>query len=560
MMVTLIYAGYGLAVALAGLAIAVLGGSSFSLALVAGCLVLGAVTAAAAAWLVRLLFVAPLAELRHCIANMVADGDLSRRSPVGRGAVGITAKRFNELVSSMQDIIAKVVFNARQVGHCAQQLISDARSVATGCDAQREAGEATAQVVETMTTSIHAISDNAQRTTENAEAARDLSVKGGEIAAKAADEIERISRLVAQSAQVIATLGERSAAISGIVQVIREIADQTNLLALNAAIEAARAGEQGRGFAVVADEVRKLAERTSKATGEITGMITAIQAETHTAIGTVSAGAAQAQTGSALARRAAESLEEIHRGARETMENVASIAGAIDGQTRESEAISGHVQRILTMAEQNNDGAESTLSEAGQLDNLATNLCEIARVFKLGPQGDKAIERHDGMPAVVQKMARTLGEALEAAVAGGRITLDDLFDENYRPIANTSPTKFNTRFDALADQIFPAIQEPLVDKHDWLVYAIGCDRKGYVPTHNRRFSLPLTGDQKKDFIGNRGKRIFDDPVGRRCGSHNLPFLIQTYRRDTGEIMHDISAPVFVNGRQWGGVRIGYRTE
>ncbi|MEY4593235.1 MAG: hypothetical protein RIR18_2130, partial [Pseudomonadota bacterium] len=82
----------------------------------------------------------------------------------------------------------------------------------------------------------------------------------------------------------------------------------------------------------------------------------------------------------------------------------------------------------------------------------------------------------------------------------------------------------------------------------------------YVPTHNQRFSQPLTGNEQTDFINNRTKRIFDDPVGKRCGEHQLPFLLQTYRRDTGEIMHDISAPIYVNGKHWGGFRIGYRTE
>ena len=140
------------------------------------------------------------------------------------------------------------------------------------------------------------------------------------------------------------------------------------------------------------------------------------------------------------------------------------------------------------------------------------------------------------------------------------IKLEDLFDQNYQPIPNTKPQKFHTRFDALADKLLPAIQEPYLDRHKEIAYAIACDRSGYVPTHNNRFCQALTGDEKRDFVGNRTKRIFSDPVGRRCGAHQQPFLIQTYRRDTGEIMHDISAPVFIQGRHWGGVRIGYRTE
>jgi len=104
------------------------------------------------------------------------------------------------------------------------------------------------------------------------------------------------------------------------------------------------------------------------------------------------------------------------------------------------------------------------------------------------------------------------------------------------------------------------LQEPILERHAHVSYAISADRKGYVPTHNRRYSQPLTGDEKTDLLNNRTKRVFDDPVGSRVGNHELPYLLQTYRRDTGEIIFDISAPIYVNGRHWGGFRIGYRTE
>jgi len=109
------------------------------------------------------------------------------------------------------------------------------------------------------------------------------------------------------------------------------------------------------------------------------------------------------------------------------------------------------------------------------------------------------------------------------------------------------------------DQAIAPLQENLVAQHNWLTYAICIDRNGYVPTHNRRFSQPLTGNEKVDFVNNRTKRVFDDPVGKRCGTHRQPFLLQTYRRDTGEVLHDISAPIYVKGRHWGGFRIGYQT-
>jgi methyl-accepting chemotaxis protein len=135
-----------------------------------------------------------------------------------------------------------------------------------------------------------------------------------------------------------------------------------------------------------------------------------------------------------------------------------------------------------------------------------------------------------------------------------------LFDRSYQLISNTSPSKYQTRFDRYADQVLPAIQEPLLSCHEGLVFAIACTQQGYVPTHNKVFSQPLTGDSKLDTVQNRTKRKFDDRTGIRCGSHQQPVLLQTYTRDTGELMHDLSVPIMVKGRHWGGLRLGYKPE
>ncbi|MBP9653519.1 MAG: methyl-accepting chemotaxis protein, partial [Rhodocyclaceae bacterium] len=382
----------------------------------------------------------PLSDLRRTIQATRSDGDLSRRAPLAGSAATVeTAKAFNDLMESFQGIIGKVCFNSSQVAEAAETLIKDAQHVAGGSGRQRSAAEATLHAMEEMNLGINQVAENAEMTAANAQSARELSKQGAEIVGRASGEIERIARSVEQSAQVVTALGERSQAISGIVRVIHDIADQTNLLALNAAIEAARAGEQGRGFAVVADEVRKLAERTTAATKEIGDMIGAIQGETQTAIQSIRQGSEQARSGAELARQAAESLQRINAGAQETMEKVEAIASAIQQQSANGQNITGHVQDILRMVQDNNATADRTLAEAGQLDTLALNLKEVGTVFKLGERGQQAMAIHGRMPAVVQQAAKDIARGLEEAVKSGQIRLEDLFDTHYVPNPNTKP-------------------------------------------------------------------------------------------------------------------------
>ncbi len=502
----------------------------------------------------------PLSALRRALQATRADGDLSRAMPLAGSAATVeTARAVNELLASFQDIVVNICFSAGQVSQAAKTLITDAGSITDDSERQRGAAEASLHETEEVSGGIERVVEIARQTAHSASSAQALAGEGAGIAGRASNEMERITGAITQSAEDVSRLGERSQAISSIVHVIRDIADQTNLLALNAAIEAARAGEQGRGFAVVADEVRKLAERTAGATREIGEMIARIQSETAAAIDGIRQGSEQAQQGAGLARQAAEALARIDAGARETVEQVEAMAAAIRQQGASSRNITAHMQDVLARAQANNASARRTLVEAGQLDALSTNLMEVKNIFRIGAQAQKAMDIHARMPAVARKGAEEIGHLMESLVDSGQARLEDFFDHDYVPIPNTKPQKFTTKSDALCDRMFPPVQEAILESDKAIAFSASMDVNGYCPTHNKCFAQPLTGDEKKDLVGNRTKRIFDDPVGKRCVTHEHPYLLQTYRRDTGEIMHDLSVPIYVKGRHWGGFRLGYRT-
>ena len=155
--------------------------------------------------------------------------------------------------------------------------------------------------------------------------------------------------------------------------------------------------------------------------------------------------------------------------------------------------------------------------------------------------------------------AKMMEQMLEEAVTNGRFTIDEVFDQNYIPIANTSPAKYHTKYDRYLDSSIQEIEDEYL-KDDQVVFAVLVDRNGYLPTHNSTYSKPLTGDRERDLLNNRTKRIFNDEVGLQAARNQKEFLKQVYFRDTGERMWDLSAPVFVNGRHWGAFRIGFSME
>ncbi len=286
------------------------------------------------------------------------------------------------LMESLQETLNRVMAGAHQVSTAATQMAAASHQITESSRVQSESAASTAAAVEEVTVSINQVADSTRETRGVSEQACVLSTEGEKSARAAAEQMNGTAQSVHHSMELIERLSQRSKDISGIVKVIRDIADQTNLLALNAAIEAARAGEQGRGFAVVADEVRKLAERTATSTSEISAMIEAIQGEVGRAVENLKTNNAQVAQGKSLAEQVAATLARINEGARLTMERINDISSAASEQGTASNDIARNVEKIAQMTEENSAAITQASSSARDLEALASRLHAEVAVFK----------------------------------------------------------------------------------------------------------------------------------------------------------------------------------
>ncbi|MCZ7653527.1 MAG: methyl-accepting chemotaxis protein [Rhodocyclaceae bacterium] len=246
-----------------------------------------------------------------------------------------------------------------------------------------EATSSAAAAIEEVTVSIGEVAANAQQTRTTAEEASTASRNGAQVTTSASETIRTLAGTVGRSAEQVESLGKRSEEISRITGVIKEIADQTNLLALNAAIEAARAGEQGRGFAVVADEVRKLAERTGNATQEISAMVDSIRGETALAVNGMRSGAEQVAQGVGLVDQAAEALREINSEMDCTSRMVTDISLASDEQQTAMTQLAQNVEQVAIMTEQNVAVVSETKNTVERLNAVTERMRKAVLQYRI---------------------------------------------------------------------------------------------------------------------------------------------------------------------------------
>jgi methyl-accepting chemotaxis protein len=315
----------------------------------------------------------PVSGLRDALNTAQRDNDLTVRARgAGSDELGQAMDAFNALMEHWQQTVGRLKHDAARLSGASTSVASATRDIAGQAQAQSEAASSTVASVEKVSVSISQVAEHAEQTQGIAQQATALSESGRETMRKAAQSMTRLAGSVQDSARLIEALAKRSAEISTIVEVIRDISEQTNLLALNAAIEAARAGEQGRGFAVVADEVRKLAERTGASTTEISALTGTIQAEVASAVAQLKQSTTQVDEGVGLSAEVEQALAQIQDGAGSTRNFVGDIAWAAAEQRSASQDIAKHVERIARMAEDSSRAIEVATDAARDLETLAT--------------------------------------------------------------------------------------------------------------------------------------------------------------------------------------------
>ncbi|GAA5166479.1 methyl-accepting chemotaxis protein [Viridibacterium curvum] len=325
-----------------------------------------------------------LRGVQQAVGQIQRNRDFTVRVPVlQRDELGLMAEDLNRLLDSLRSNLKAIAEGAHSVASALSRVASTSNQVESSAQAQSSAAAGMAAAVEEMTVSINHVGDRAGEANNLSKESGRLSKSGEDVIGQTVRDINQISNTVGQASERIRELGAQTDKISSVVAVIREVADQTNLLALNAAIEAARAGEQGRGFAVVADEVRKLAERTAQSTQEISAMVEAVRAGARGAVEGMEEAVTRVSDGVSRAQDASQAIQQIGVASHSAIEMVSEITDAIREQSSTSNSIAQQVERIAQMAEESSAAAGESASSARELDKLAESMQRIVASYRL---------------------------------------------------------------------------------------------------------------------------------------------------------------------------------
>jgi methyl-accepting chemotaxis protein len=475
--------------------------------------------------------VRPLARIvRFCVQNLVHTRLEEQKiiESLAKETGGVGAKMI-EIAGDIEDVAGRV---ADQGGllHDLQQGI---RALSSGAGA----------IVATM-----------DRAKTGAATAADEARSGRNKASESIGSISDLARMVASGRSALMELQGALAGVASVADGIDKIAKQTNMLALNATIEAARAGEHGRGFAVVAAEVKALSRQTGGATNEIRSSVNALQGAVARMISQGEESAARAERLSGDTAAISGVIEQVGSSLSDIAEEVRHVNDAAAGINDRT----GGLMKEIDAAAVGLNGFQTRLQ--GARERLGELLHAGERLVVLTAQ--TGIETSETpFVGVARAQAQEIAAAFEKAIDAGEISADALFDENYQPVPGSNPPQFTTRFSDFTDRLLQDRLDGVLEISPRVVFCAAVDRNGYLPTHNRKYSLPQGQDPTWNAANCRNRRKFDDPVGLKAAQNRDPFIVQSYRREMGggkaALILDVAAPIIVKGRHWGGLRLGY---
>jgi methyl-accepting chemotaxis protein len=498
-------------------------------------------------------------------------GNNSALDKIDRDIVAITdgnADLSHTVGASGSDAAGRVSSNINRFFGKIRELISHARtgsvSIATDAARMNHLVQLTSEAVRRQESLANTVFESSNRVNAavgevamNSDAIQSSTQNNLDLAQRSLEQMETVAATmqstnqhIEQFSSTVTELHTSSMKINEIVSLINDISDQTNLLALNAAIEAARAGEAGRGFAVVADEVRKLAEKVKTATqviGQNTQSMINLVADTSTKTQTI---VGEVTRANGYIKTSSADLTTMVDDFKKTTEQLSTISNAIYNLRESNQSIHQEVEEIRNHSVDISGRMKECLGSAKTLRESTEDLQCTLSDFRIG--NSKFDTLQDKCTGFRDRVANVLSKLNERGV--------NIFDQSYKEISGSNPKRFTTAYDSQCDKELTQMYDDLLRDVPGMAYSLAVDNKGYAPAHNGVFSNPPTGDPAIDITKSRHKRIFNDPVGLKLAQNQKASLFQTYVRDTGEILCDLSMPIVIGGRHWGAVRVGFKSD
>ena len=459
-----------------------------------------------------------------------------------------------EYSSNREDLLAVFAKDGTGIAHRIVDVSCNMREVAHCVSLQQNILKQVEESVAALNEANGSIANSADASLGVARgASEELTNSLGSIR-NAISGIEQLAASVEESQSLILSLQQELDKVSNVASSIEAIAGQTNLLALNATIEAARAGEAGRGFAVVAAEVKVLAGQTENATKEISATVDELGRKSQLLQQGSHRNTKFAEGASAATLSITQTLDAAERSVAGIVDEVSEIQSAASQIEEKGKSLKKSMEAFAVSFDESANTLSNAANNTAELRSLGENL--IAITAKTGIDTEDTRFRQQVIH-LADQVSRILSEALQS----GRVSELDLFDQNYVEIPDTDPVQFTTKYVTVFDQLVQNLIDQALAFDPKIVFVAPVDTKGYLPTHNSKFSKPQSDDPEWNNGNCRNRRIFNDPVGLAAGQNRSPYISQCYERDMGNgkftAMVDVSAPIFVNGKHWGGMRMGY---